>query len=121
MKTVDFIKDENSLRKKYGLNKTKIAHDQFYQENLKILTEINQEKILEVLSKGPTEEDINNQNVIYRELILETLKIGDVFPSYYTLNHITLDIDFVTDSPSELIYFKISDLEEIVPVIKFYL
>lgn len=69
-----------------------------------------------VLSKGPTSEDIENKNIITRELTLETLKTGDVFPSYYSLNHLTLDVDFITDSLSELFCFKISDLEEIIPV-----
>ncbi len=99
-----------------GLNKNKIAHDNFYQENLKIMLEINQEKILEVLSKGPSEDDINNNNVINKDLVLETLKMGDIFPSYYALNHFTLDVDYITESPSEIIYFKITDLEEIIPV-----
>jgi len=83
---------------------------------LKILNEINQEKVLAVLSKGPTQEDKENNNITTRELTLETLKTGDVFPSYYTLNHITLDVDFITDSLSELFCFKLSDLEEIIPV-----
>jgi hypothetical protein len=102
------------------VDKTKIKHDNFYQENLKILSEMNQEKLMAVLSKGPTEEDKENNNITTKELTLETLKTGDVFPSYYTLNHITLDIDFVTDSLSELFTFKLSDLEEIIPVI-FYI
>lgn len=118
---MDFIKDETSVRKKLAINKNKIAHDHFYQENLKIITEINQEKILEFLSKGPSEDDYINKNIISRDLTLETLKMGDVFPSYYALNHITLDIDYITDSPSELVCFKITDLEEIIPVIFFFL
>lgn len=89
----------------------------FYQENLKILTENNQEKILEVLSKGPNEEDFDNKNILSRDLVLETLKMGDIFPSFYALNHITLDVDYITDSPSELISFKLSDLQDIIPVI----
>jgi len=116
---VDFIKDESAVRKKLCLNKSKIAHDMFYQENLKILAEINQEHILETLSKGPADEDIQNKNVLWRDLNLETLKMGDVFPSYYALNHITLDVDYITDSPSELIYFKLSDLQDIIPVTSF--
>ena len=99
-----------------SIDKTKIAHDNFYQENLKIMGELNQEKILGVLSKGPSLEDLESGNILTRELLLETLKTGDIFPSYYTLNHITLDVDFITDSLSELFCFKISDLEEIIPV-----
>lgn len=120
LKNVDFIKDDSTIRKSLSTDKSKIAHDNFYQENLKILNEINQEKILAVLSKGPTKEDRDFNNVITRELTLETLKTGDVFPSYYTLNHITLDVDFVTDSLSELFCFKLSDLEEIIPVGFFF-
>jgi hypothetical protein len=116
---VDFIKDEGAVRKKLKLNKNNIAHDLFYQEKLKILSEINQEKILEVLAKGPTDEDIENKNILSRNLVLETLKMGDIFPSYYTLNHITLDVDYITDSPSELICFKLSDLEDLIPVLYF--
>ena len=107
------------MRKKLNINKTKIAHDNFYQENLTILNEINQEKILGVLAKGPTEEDFESHNVTTKELLLETLKTGDVFPSYYTLNHLTLDVDFITESLSELLTFKISDLEEMIPVRSF--
>jgi hypothetical protein len=74
-----------------------------------------------ILSKGPTEEDRENNNINTKELTLETLKTGDLFPSYYTLNHITLDVDFVADSLCELFSFKLSDLEEIIPVRFYYI
>jgi hypothetical protein len=47
---------------------------------------------------------------------LETLKMGDIFPVYYTVNHQYLDVKYIADSPCELIVMKVTDMQEIIPV-----
>ncbi len=42
--------------------------------------------MIEILAKGPSEADIMKGNYISKEITLETLKIGDIFPSYYAVN-----------------------------------
>ena len=70
-----------------------------------------------MLSKGPTDEDRQKQNIETKELQLETLKMGDIFPSYHISKFITLDVEFVAESPVELISLRIGDLNDAIPVI----
>ena len=71
--------------------------------------------MIELLAKGPTEDDILKGNYISKEITLETLKIGDIFPSYYAVNGLHLDVNFEADTPCEFIAMKLSDIQEIVP------
>lgn len=88
-------------------------------EGLNRIKELSEDKLIEVLCLGPSEEDIKKENYLKKDIILETLKIGDIFPSYFCINNITLDVDFISDSPCELIVIKISDIQELIPV--FYI
>ena len=69
----------------------------------------------EILSFGPTTKDLQENNYINKEITLEVLKIGDIFPSYYACNELFLDIQFESDNPCELIEIDISNIKEIIP------
>jgi hypothetical protein len=85
-------------------------------ENLNKSREFSEDKFIEVLSIGPSEVDIGNENYVRKEIGLETLKSGDIFPCYFCINNISLSVDFVSESPCEVIIIKISDIQELLPV-----
>ena len=60
-------------------------------------------------------EKNQNYTIIDKNITLETLKIGDIFPSYYAINSLYLDVNFEADTPCEFIAMKLSDIQEIVP------
>lgn len=114
VKPIYFVKDDSIVKKK--LNDYKNLRSVSY-DDLKILKEINGEKLIDILAQGPTQEDIDeNSNVIQRNITLESLKMGDIFPSYYSSNNLTLDVYYEAESPCDLIVVKLSDLQEIVNV-----
>jgi CRP-like cAMP-binding protein len=115
VKPIDFIKDENQIKKK--LCDFKNVKNVSY-EDLKILKELNDEKLIELLSKGPSRDDYENQNTLTKNITLETLKMGDIFPSYYCVNNMNLDVYYEAESPCDLIAIKINDLSVTVPVRK---
>ena len=69
----------------------------------------------EILSFGPSEQDLKENNYINKKITLEILKIGDIFPSYYACNELYLDVEFESDNPCELIEIDINNIKEIVP------
>ena len=85
-------------------------------EDFKLIKELNSEKLTDILAKGPTEQDIIDKNVTSKLINLEVLKMGDLFPSYYCINNLHLDINYEADSPCELITIKLSDLQEVINV-----
>ncbi len=107
------IKDESQIRKK--LNEYKKLNCYSY-DDIKYLKELNEELILEKLSLGPSEEDLERKNYMVKDIVLEILKMGDIFPTFYTINGIVLDVYFQCESPCELICFKVGDLQDNVPV-----
>ena len=115
-KKIKFIKNEKKFmeneRKKLRKNQQKKKN--FY-EDLNSKMQLENDIILEKMSLGPSEEDIENDNYINKELTLETLKIGDIFPSYYTINGINLDVSFIADNPSDIIIVKLTDIQDIMP------
>ena len=115
-KKIKFIKNEKKFmeneRKKLRKNQPKKKN--FY-EDLNSKMQIENDIILEKMSLGPSEEDIENDNYINKELTLETLKIGDIFPSYYTINGLNLDVSFIADNPSDIIIVKLTDIQDIMP------
>ena len=115
-KKIKFIKNEKKFmeneRKKLRKNQPKKKN--FY-EDLNSKMQLENDIILEKMSLGPSEEDIENDNYINKDLTLETLKIGDIFPSYYTINGINLDVSFIADNPSDIIIVKLTDIQDIMP------
>ena len=115
-KKIKFIKNEKKFmeneRKKLRKNQQKKKN--FY-EDLNSKMQIENDIILEKMSLGPSEEDIENDNYINKDLTLETLKIGDIFPSYYTINGMNLDVSFIADNPSDIIIVKLTDIQDIMP------
>lgn len=65
---------------------------------------------------GPSDEDIQSENCIKKEIGLETLKAGDIFPCYFCVNNLSLTVDFISESPCEIIIMKLSDIQEQIPV-----
>ena len=115
-KKIKFIKNEKKFmeneRKKLRKNQQKKKN--FY-EDLNSKTQIENDIILEKMSLGPSDVDIENNNYINKDLTLETLKIGDIFPSYYTINGMNLDVSFIADNPSDIIIVKLTDIQDIMP------
>jgi CRP-like cAMP-binding protein len=112
IKNIDFIKDENKMKKQ--IQRKSMSSNSY--EDMKIIKEINEEKMLEALSQGPTNEDYEKSNVQTRSITLETLKMGDLFPSYHCVNSLTLDVSYEAESPCDLIILKLSDLQETIIV-----
>ena len=115
-KKIKFIKNEKKFmeneRKKLRKNQPKKKN---FFEDLNSKMQIENDIILEKMSLGPSEEDIENDNYINKDLTLETLKIGDIFPSYYTINGLNLDVSFIADNPSDIIIVKLTDIQDIMP------
>ena len=96
-KEIKFIKDDKRFRRQ---GKKNLAKKEFIDfSDLSNRQQIENEKIIEQLSA----------------ITLETLKIGDIFPSYYAVNSLLLDVNFEADTPCEFLTMKLSDLQEIVP------
>lgn len=112
VKNIKFIKNEKKvIKKRLVRNKS-----QFLDFNdLNNRQQIEHERTLELLSFGPNEEDIKENNFINKNITLEILKLGDIFPSYYAINGLFLDVQFEADNPCELIVIKLSDIQEIIP------
>ena len=112
MKEITFIKNENKVRKKrIKRNKSQVLDFNDYINR----QQIENEKLLEILALGPNEEDIKEENFVKKNITLEILKIGDIFPAYYSSNELYLDVQFESDNPCELIELDISNIKEIIP------
>lgn len=112
MKNLNLIKDESTLR-------NRIRRDSIcWIENLNKSREFSEDKFIEILSMGPSEEDIRSENYVKRDIGLETLKAGDIFPCYFSINNLSLTVDFISESPCEIIVIKLSDIQELLPVRK---
>ena len=112
IKEILFIKNENKIRKKrMRKNRSQILDYEDYTNR----QQLENEKILELLALGPSEEDMKEDNFIKKRITLEILKIGDIFPSYYSSNELYLDVQFESDNPCELIELDISHIKEIIP------
>ena len=110
---IKFIKDDRRFRKQ---KKKNLAKKEFIDFNdLNNRQQIENEKIIDQLSAGPSYDDLEKGNYISKDITLETLKIGDIFPSYYAVNSLLLDVSFEADTPCEFITMKLTDLQEIVP------
>ena len=114
-KEIKFIKNEAKIRRKEmnKYNKKKTAFTNY--EDIDRIKQLENEKILDILAVGPTENEINNGEYITRDITLETLKIGDIFPSYYSLNGYYLDVTFQADNPCDIIVIKLMDIQELIP------
>ena len=112
IKEILFIKNENKIRKKrMRKNRSQILDYEDYTNR----QQLENEKVLELLALGPSEEDMKEDNFIKKRITLEILKIGDIFPSYYSSNELYLDVQFESDNPCELIELDISHIKEIIP------
>ena len=112
IKEILFIKNENKIRKKrLRRNRSQILDYEDYTNR----QQLENEKVLELLALGPSEEDMREDNYIKKSITLEILKIGDIFPSYYSSNELYLDVQFESDNPCELIELDISHIKEIIP------
>ena len=112
IKEITFIKDESKIKqKRMKRNRSQIIDFNNYNNR----QQIERERILEILSHGPSEQDIKEDNYINKNITLEILKIGDIFPPYYSSNELYLDVQFESDNPCELIELDISNIKEIIP------
>jgi CRP-like cAMP-binding protein len=111
MKEIYFIKNENKIKKRMKRNNSQIMDFNDYTNR----QQIEHEKFLEILSLGPNDEDFKEDNYIKKNITLEILKIGDIFPAYYSSNELYLDVQFESDNPCELIELDISNIKEIIP------
>ena len=111
-KEINFIKNEAKVKKRsLKRNLSEILDFEKYR-NYKI----NQkEKMKEILSFGPSEQDMKEDNYVSKQITLEILKIGDIFPSYYACNELYLDVQFESDNPCELIEIDTGNIKEIIP------
>lgn len=91
----------------------------YWIEDLDKSREFSEDKFIEKLSMGPTEEELRNENYLKKDIGLEILKIGDIFPCYFCINNISLTVDFISENPCEVILLRISDIQELLPVRKF--
>ena len=112
-KEIKFIKNEKKIIKKKQLRKNKSQI--LTLEEYKNQKELERQKMNEILSFGPTDQDLIEHNYINKQITLEILKIGDIFPSYYACNEIYLDVQFESDNPCELIEVDIGNIKEILP------
>ena len=111
-KEISFIKNENKIKKRrLKKNSSQILTFEEYKNR----KELEKEKMKEILSFGPNEQDLKEDNYIKKEITLEILKIEDIFPSYYACNELYLDVQFESDNPCELIEIDISNIKEIIP------
>ncbi len=83
---------------------------------MKVMKEINSDKLIDILSLGPSKEDYKNNNCQSKNITLETLKMGDIFPSYYCVNDLPLDVYYEAESPCDIIAIKLSDMQYTTPV-----
>jgi hypothetical protein len=88
MKTLDFNKNDNNFR-----------------------NSLDNENLINRLSQGPSDT-----SSISRDIVLETMKMGDIFPAYYSINNIPLDVFFKGETPCEVIAININDLYDILKV-----
>jgi hypothetical protein len=93
---------------------TKLSSNSY--EDMKILKELNEEKVIEILAQGPSEEEYKKNNIINKNITLECLKMGDIFPAYYTANSNYLDVSYYAESPCDVIILRLTDLQETLPV-----
>ena len=112
-KEIKFIKNEKKIIKKKQLRKNKSQI--LSLEEYKNQKELERQKMNEILSFGPSDQDLIEHNYINKQITLEILKIGDIFPSYYACNEIYLDVQFESDNPCELIEVDIGNIKEIMP------
>ena len=112
VKEIKFVKNETKIRQK-RMKKTRSQIIDFNDYNNR--EQIEKERILELLSHGPSDEDLKEENYVNKSITLEILKIGDIFPSYYSSNELYLDVQFESDNPCELIELDISHIKEIIP------
>ncbi len=101
VKEIKFVKNETKIRQK-RMKKTRSQIIDFNDYNNR--EQIEKERILELLSHGPSDEDLKEENYVNKSITLEILKIGDIFPSYYSSNELYLDVQFESDNPCELIF-----------------
>ena len=84
-KEINFIKNEAKVKKRsLKRNLSEILDFEKYR-NYKIM---QKEKMKEILSFGPSEQDMKEDNYVSKQITLEILKIGDIFPSYYACNEL---------------------------------
>ena len=111
-KEINFIKNEAKVKKRsLKRNLSEILDFEKYR-NYKIM---QKEKMKEILSLGPSEQDMKEDNYERKQITLEILKIGDIFPSYYACNELYLDVQFESDNPCELIEIDTGNIKEIIP------
>ena len=110
-KEIYFIKNESKIKKRMKRNNSQIMDFNDYTNR----QQIEHEKLLEILALGPNDEDFREDNYIKKNITLEILKIGDIFPTYYSSNELYLDVQFESDNPCELIELDISNIKEIIP------
>jgi CRP-like cAMP-binding protein len=117
VKNISFIKDESPVKNKLNKNLKKMSSS---FEDIKYFKDINNEKVLETLSNGPSQEDIEKGNIFNKDITLESLKMGDIFPAYYAANDKKLDVNYYADSPCDIIALKLNDFKQILKVIMIY-
>lgn len=116
-KAILFIKNENKVKRSVMNENKSHAFTSFNDMNSRL--ELENEIVLERLSIGPTEEEIKNNECVTKEITLETLKIGDIFPTYFTINSVYLDVTFEANNPCDLIQVKLADIEELKETLNF--
>ena len=111
-KQIKFIKNELKVKKRrLKRNLSEILDFEEYRNYKRM----EKEKMKEILSFGPSEQDLQEDNFINKQITLEILKIGDIFPSYYACNELYLDVQFESDNPCELIEIDTGNIKEIIP------
>lgn len=111
-KKIKFLKN---YKLKLDNSSNTIGENKLYNKKLmKIENEKLEEKINLLKIMGPTEEDIANNNYFEEEITLETLRIGDMFPAYFTITGTKLDVSYISETPCDLILIKLHDLCDMV-------
>ena len=113
---MNFIDNEDTVKNKIRTKSKSVNWQQKPSDKSELFSE---DVLINHLCVGPTENQVNRNKFSIRELIIETLKLGDIFPAYFAINNFSLDVDFIAESPVEILTIKLTDLKEIVPVIIF--
>lgn len=88
-------------------------------ENFDKSNEISEDKLIDILSYGPSKQDILKDNFTTKDIVIEKLKKGDIFATFFCVNKIESDVDFIVDNIKgcEIVKIKLNDIQELQPVI----
>ncbi|MCQ2818609.1 MAG: cyclic nucleotide-binding domain-containing protein [archaeon] len=118
-KKIQFYKDDTKIKR--AVKRKEGRQDFVSFEDMEVRHELRNEKVLQQLAKGPSEDEILNGESEEKDITVEMLRIGDVFPTFYSLNKLYLDVNFAAENPCEVIMIKENDIETTLKNIFDYL